>query len=61
MGFAFLGMFVGGLRLVYITLILEQLSPSLKIPLGLVYAVIPLSGTLIIFYKVLDLKNMRYD
>ena len=60
-GFAFLGMFIGGLRLVYITLILEQLSPSLKIPLGLVYAVIPLSGTLIIFYKVLDLKNMRYD
>tara|TARA_A100001011_G_scaffold146424_1_gene154535 strand:- start:1413 stop:1880 length:468 start_codon:yes stop_codon:yes gene_type:complete len=61
MGFAFLGMFIGGLRLVYITLILEQLSPSLKIPLGLVYAVIPLSGILIIFYKVLDLKNMRHD
>ena len=61
MGFAFLGMLIGGLRLVYITLILEQLSPSLKIPLGLVYAVIPLSGTLIIFYKVLDLKNMHHD
>lgn len=61
MGFAFLGMFIGGLRLVYITLILEQLSPSLKIPLGVVYAVIPLSGILIIFYKVLDLKNIRYD
>jgi len=61
MGFAFLGMFFGGLRLVYITLILEQLSPSLKIPLGVVYAVIPLSGILIIFYKVLDLKNIRYD
>ena len=61
MGFAFLGMLIGGLRLVYITLILEQLSPSLKIPLGLVYAVIPLSGSLIIFYKVLDLKNMRHD
>ena len=43
MGFAFLGMLIGGLRLVYITLILEQLSPSLKIPLGVVYAVIPLS------------------
>ena len=57
MGFAFLGMFIGGLRLVYITLILEQLSPSLNIPLGLVYAVIPLSGILIIFYKVLDLKK----
>jgi TRAP-type C4-dicarboxylate transport system permease small subunit len=54
MGFAFLGMLIGGLRLVYITLILEQLSPSLKIPLGVVYAVIPLSGALIIFYKTLD-------
>ena len=56
MGFAFLGMLIGGLRLVYITLILEQLSPSLKIPLGVVYAVIPLSGALIIFYITLNLK-----
>ena len=61
MGFAFLGMLIGGLRLVYITLILEQLSPSLKIPLGVVYAVIPLSGGLIIFYKTLDLKKTRHD
>ena len=61
MGFAFLGMLIGGLRLVYITLILEQLSPSLKIPLGVVYAVIPLSGALIIFYKTLDLKKTRHD
>ncbi|MGA0373707.1 MAG: TRAP transporter small permease [Flavobacteriaceae bacterium] len=55
--FAILGMFIGGLRLVYITLVLEQLSPSLKIPLGLVYSVIPISGVLIIFYKILDLKK----
>ena len=61
MGFAFLGMLIGGLRLVYITLILEQLSPSLKIPLGVVYAVIPLSGALIIFYKTLDLNKTRHD
>ena len=61
MGFAFFGMLIGGLRLVYITLILEQLSPSLKIPLGLVYAIIPLSGMLIIFYKILDLKKTRHD
>lgn len=57
LSFAILGMFIGGVRLVYITLVLEQLSPALKIPLGLVYAVIPLSGLLIIFYKVLDLKE----
>jgi TRAP-type C4-dicarboxylate transport system permease small subunit len=55
--FALLGMLVGGMRLVYITLVLEQLSPSLKIPLGVVYSVIPISGILIIFYKILDLKK----
>ena len=57
LSFAILGMFIGGVRLVYITLVLEQPSPALKIPLGVVYAVIPLSGLLIIFYKVLDLKE----
>tara|TARA_Y100000389_G_C17300184_1_gene432540 strand:+ start:192 stop:656 length:465 start_codon:yes stop_codon:yes gene_type:complete len=57
LSFAILGMLIGGVRLVYITLVLEQLSPALKIPLGVVYAVIPLSGLLIIFYKVLDLKE----
>jgi TRAP-type C4-dicarboxylate transport system permease small subunit len=55
--FAALGMFIGGVRLVYITLVLEQLSPALKIPLGVVYSVIPISGILIIFYKILDLKK----
>jgi TRAP-type C4-dicarboxylate transport system permease small subunit len=57
LSFAILGMLIGGVRLVYITLVLEQLSPALKIPLGMVYAVIPVSGLLIIFYKVLDLKK----
>ena len=55
--FAILGMLMGGVRLVYITLVLEQLSPALKIPLGVVYSVIPISGILIIFYKILDLKK----
>ena len=57
LAFALLGMLIGGVRLVYITLVLEQLSPSLKIPLGVVYSVIPISGILIIFYKILDLKK----
>ena len=59
--FALLGMLIGGSRLVYITLVLGQLSPALKIPLGLVYLVIPISGALIIFYKILDLKNSNND
>jgi len=57
LSFAILGMFIGGSRLVYITLVLEQLSPALKIPLGAVYSVIPISGVLITFYKILDLKK----
>ena len=61
LAFAVLGMFIGGVRLVYITMVLEQLSPSLKIPLGVVYSVIPISGILIIFYKILDLKKQAHD
>lgn len=57
LAFAILGMLIGGSRLVYITLVLGQLSPALKIPLGVVYSVIPISGVLIIFYKILDLKK----
>jgi TRAP-type C4-dicarboxylate transport system permease small subunit len=48
---------IGGIRLVYLTFILEQHSPALQIPLALVYLVLPLSGLLIIFYKTSDLLN----
>ncbi len=55
-----LGAFVvGGLRLVYITYSLEQYSPALQIPLALVYLVIPISGLLIIFYKISDIINKQ--
>ena len=59
LAFAIFGMLIGGSRLVYITLVLGQLSPALKIPLGVVYSVIPISGILIIFYKILDLKKQK--
>lgn len=52
-------MVAGGGRLVYLTLALEQLSPSLQIPLGYVYVVIPVSGLLIIYYSVDNLKTTR--
>lgn len=52
LAFAFFGMVIGGGRLVYITFKLEQFSPALQIPLAFVYAVIPLSGLLIVFYKL---------
>ena len=57
LGFAFFGMVIGGSRLVYITAKLEQFSPSLKIPLAIVYGIIPLSGILIIFYKITQNKK----
>jgi len=48
-------MVVGGSRLVYITHILDQNSPALQVPLSVVYAVIPISGLLIIYYKISDI------
>ncbi|MDG1052450.1 MAG: TRAP transporter small permease, partial [Flavobacteriaceae bacterium] len=55
--FVFCAFILGGLRLVYITYLLGQFSPALQIPLSLVYFVVPVSGLLIIFYKVSDLIN----
>ncbi len=53
--FAMLVMVIGGLRLVYITLHLEQTSPALKLPIGYVYLVIPISGLLIVYYCFSDI------
>ncbi|MDO6516035.1 TRAP-type C4-dicarboxylate transport system, small permease component [Zobellia uliginosa] len=48
---------IGGSRLVYITHVLDQHSPALQVPLSVVYLVIPISGLLIIYYKISDLLN----
>ncbi|MEK6154839.1 TRAP transporter small permease [Flavobacteriaceae bacterium 3-367] len=55
MSFAFFALVIGGFRLVYLTFILEQYSPALKLPLALVYLVMPLSGMLIMYYKISDI------
>ena len=55
--FVFTALVIGGIRLVYITYILDQTSPSLQIPLAVVYMVLPLSGALIIYYKFSDMLN----
>ena len=55
--FAFAVMVIGGFRLIYITQVLGQLSASLRIPMYLVYAVMPMSGLLVVYYKVFDLKR----
>ena len=43
---------IGGSRLVYITNILGQTSPALGVPLFYVYTIVPISGLLIIAYKL---------
>lgn len=53
--FALLVMVWGGIKLVYITLTLEQTSATLNIPLGYVYSVLPLSGILIFYYSFANL------
>jgi TRAP-type C4-dicarboxylate transport system permease small subunit len=50
--FALIIMVIGGSNLVYITLSLGQKSSVLDIPLGVVYAIVPFSGLLIIFYSI---------
>ncbi len=56
--FAFSVLVIGGLRLIYISQKLGQLSPALQIPMWVVYSVIPLSGILIIFYKLVSKPNL---
>jgi TRAP-type C4-dicarboxylate transport system permease small subunit len=53
--FALGALVIGGLRLVYITHVLDQNSPALQVPLSVVYAVIPISGLLISYYKISDI------
>jgi TRAP-type C4-dicarboxylate transport system permease small subunit len=56
--FALIVMVVGGLNLVYTTLHLEQLSGTLRIPLGYVYAIMPISGLLIMCFSIYHISNI---
>lgn len=57
--FALFAMVIGGMRLVYITYVLDQHSPALQIPLSAVYFAIPFSGILIIYYKITDILTLK--
>lgn len=50
--FALIIMVIGGGNLVYITLHLEQLSGTLRIPLGYIYSILPISGVLIMCFSM---------
>ena len=53
--FALFVMVIGGIRLVSITLYLEQTSAALNMKLGHVYLVLPLSGIIVMFYSAVHL------
>ncbi|MBT8301523.1 MAG: TRAP transporter small permease [Maribacter sp.] len=57
--FCLVAMVIGGSRLVYITYVLDQNSPALQVPLAVVYVVIPISGLLIIYYKISDILKSQ--
>ncbi|WP_226390386.1 TRAP transporter small permease [Penaeicola halotolerans] len=50
--FALVTMVYGGANLVYITYTLSQKSATLQVPLAYVYAIIPLSGLLTVYYQL---------
>ena len=50
--FALFIMVLGGIRLVNITFTLRQISPSMKLPMGYIYSVLPISGVLFMYYAV---------
>ncbi len=52
--FALFVLVIGGSRLIYISQILGQLSPALRIPMSVVYGVVPLSGLFIIYFKLTE-------
>ena len=54
---AFCVFLLGGSRLVYLTIYLEQKSPALGVPMGLVYSVLPISGLFILYYKINSILN----
>lgn len=54
--FALAVMVVGGFRLIFISQKLGQLSPALRIPMWVIYSVVPLSGLLILFYKLREIR-----
>lgn len=52
---------IGGIRYVYVSFILNQTSAALGISMGYVYLVLPIAGLIIIFYKILQIKQGLID
>lgn len=50
---------IGGANLVYVNYDLGQYSAALNVPVSFVYFVVPLSGILVIFYKVNEIIHAK--
>jgi|SRR5690625_154671 len=50
---------IGGGYLTATTLIYMQLTPTLQIPMAIIYMIAPVSGLLIIYYKLDDILRLR--
>ncbi len=59
--FALVIMVIGGGNLVYTTLSLGQMSSALQIPLGYIYAIVPLCGLIIIFFSIYNIKKLNFE
>jgi TRAP-type C4-dicarboxylate transport system permease small subunit len=57
--FALVVMVIGGFNLVYTTLHLGQLSGTLRIPLGYIYAIMPISGLLIMWFSLYHVSLIK--
>ena len=55
--FAFFVLVIGGVKLVNITFSLNQISAAMGIPMGYVYIVLPLTGSLMMYYSIVFILN----
>lgn len=56
--FGLVVMIIGGANLVFITFMLGQKSAILQLPLAYVYAIIPISGLLVVVYQALQIQTL---
>lgn|SRR5690606_548329 len=57
--FSFTVLVIGGANLAYVNYELGQYSAALNLPVSFVYLVVPLSGILVIFYKVNEIIHSK--
>lgn len=52
-------MIIGGANLVYVNYSLGQYSAALGLPLSLIYSIVPVSGILVVYYKLDEIINSK--